>query len=286
MANPASVYCEDNGGTLEIRTGADGGEYGVCIFDDGSECEEWAYFRGECVPGQGSEIPAPVPTEEESAPEPSSEGDTGAAEAAGEPSGGGATDDASLMAAGLLPAYPASGEYDVVGWFGKVVSLPDGAEYDDKFVLWPDGTGEVGIDAVHEEDQHTLDYLRDTERYVHVWGVMTCGVPDVNGCQIRVERLRPDGPGEFFEPDPVEGWTGVLDRVGGEPHSGGDQYIQLDSTPLPIRYGIHAYDDDALAAQLESLIGSGTPVRVWGSLMCGIPDIGGCQIAVTRIETD
>ena len=20
----------------------------VCVFDDGSECEEWAYFRGEC----------------------------------------------------------------------------------------------------------------------------------------------------------------------------------------------------------------------------------------------
>ena len=40
LANPASVYCDDNGGTLEIRTGADGGEYGVCIFDDGSECEE------------------------------------------------------------------------------------------------------------------------------------------------------------------------------------------------------------------------------------------------------
>jgi putative hemolysin len=59
MANPASVYCEDNGGTLEIRTGADGGEYGVCMFDDGSECDEWAYFRGECAPGEQMEVPAP-----------------------------------------------------------------------------------------------------------------------------------------------------------------------------------------------------------------------------------
>ncbi|MFO7696053.1 MAG: DUF333 domain-containing protein [Anaerolineae bacterium] len=52
LANPASVHCEENGGTLEIRTGADGGQVGYCLFEDGSECEEWAYYRGECQPGQ------------------------------------------------------------------------------------------------------------------------------------------------------------------------------------------------------------------------------------------
>lgn len=52
LANPASVHCEEQGGTLEIRSDADGGQYGVCIFSDGSECEEWAYFNGECQPGQ------------------------------------------------------------------------------------------------------------------------------------------------------------------------------------------------------------------------------------------
>jgi putative hemolysin len=51
LANPASVYCEDQGGELEIRTAEDGGQYGVCMFDDGTECEEWAYFREECKPG-------------------------------------------------------------------------------------------------------------------------------------------------------------------------------------------------------------------------------------------
>ncbi len=50
MANPASVYCEQYGGKLEIRTDDSGGQIGVCIFADGSECEEWAYFRGECTP--------------------------------------------------------------------------------------------------------------------------------------------------------------------------------------------------------------------------------------------
>jgi putative hemolysin len=56
LPNPASVYCEEQGGTLEIRTEADGGQYGVCIFPDGSECDEWAYFRGECKPGDSLEV--------------------------------------------------------------------------------------------------------------------------------------------------------------------------------------------------------------------------------------
>jgi putative hemolysin len=59
LANPASVHCEEQGGRLEIRTTADGGQYGVCIFEDGSECEEWAYFRAECQPGELEDAPAP-----------------------------------------------------------------------------------------------------------------------------------------------------------------------------------------------------------------------------------
>ena len=51
LANPASVYCGENGGTLDIRSDAAGNQSGVCVFADGSECEEWAYFRGECAPG-------------------------------------------------------------------------------------------------------------------------------------------------------------------------------------------------------------------------------------------
>ena len=51
LANPASVYCEENGGELEIREDESGGQVGYCIFPDGSECEEWAYYRGEYQPG-------------------------------------------------------------------------------------------------------------------------------------------------------------------------------------------------------------------------------------------
>jgi len=53
MANPASVYCEEQGGELDIRTGEGDGEIGVCIFEDGSSCEEWAFYQGECKPGEG-----------------------------------------------------------------------------------------------------------------------------------------------------------------------------------------------------------------------------------------
>lgn len=51
IANPASGYCVAQGGQSEIRTAADGSQVGYCVFSDGSACEEWAYFRGECVPG-------------------------------------------------------------------------------------------------------------------------------------------------------------------------------------------------------------------------------------------
>jgi len=55
IANPAAVYCEKQGYTLEIRIDSEGNQYGVCIFPDGSECDEWAYFRGECAPGGQSQ---------------------------------------------------------------------------------------------------------------------------------------------------------------------------------------------------------------------------------------
>ena len=59
--NPASVSCEQHGYRLEIRTLADGSQSGACIFPDGSECDAWAYFRGECSPGNpGGAAPSPT----------------------------------------------------------------------------------------------------------------------------------------------------------------------------------------------------------------------------------
>lgn len=87
LANPASAHCEEQGYTLEMRTDTEGGTYGVCKFPDGSECEEWAFYRGECKPASVSEVtleatptvqplveeeptqvPEPVPTQEDPYP--------------------------------------------------------------------------------------------------------------------------------------------------------------------------------------------------------------------------
>ena len=51
LANPAAVYCQKQGGQNETRSDEDGNQYGICKFSDGSECGNWAYFRGECAPG-------------------------------------------------------------------------------------------------------------------------------------------------------------------------------------------------------------------------------------------
>ena len=58
MPNPASVYCEEQGYRSEIRTASDGSQTGYCIFPDGSECDEWMYYRGECGPSDSSPQPA------------------------------------------------------------------------------------------------------------------------------------------------------------------------------------------------------------------------------------
>lgn len=54
IANPASTYCIEQGGKLEIRENPEG-QYGVCILPDGTECEEWAYYRKECSVKQSEE---------------------------------------------------------------------------------------------------------------------------------------------------------------------------------------------------------------------------------------
>jgi putative hemolysin len=50
LPNPAAAYCEQNGYEHEIRSADDGSQSGICVFLDGSTCDEWAYFRGECGP--------------------------------------------------------------------------------------------------------------------------------------------------------------------------------------------------------------------------------------------
>jgi putative hemolysin len=51
MANPASENCVKQGGTVNIVKNGSGGEYGICVFEDNLQCEEWAMMRGDCPVG-------------------------------------------------------------------------------------------------------------------------------------------------------------------------------------------------------------------------------------------
>ncbi|MEZ4519256.1 MAG: DUF333 domain-containing protein [Chloroflexota bacterium] len=51
LANPASTNCVEQGGQVMIETDGSGGQYGVCVFDDNRQCEEWAMMRGDCPVG-------------------------------------------------------------------------------------------------------------------------------------------------------------------------------------------------------------------------------------------
>ena len=44
-ANPASAFCEQQGGKSEIKRDKDGNEYGVCVFSNDKEVDEWEYYR-------------------------------------------------------------------------------------------------------------------------------------------------------------------------------------------------------------------------------------------------
>ncbi|MGB9637655.1 MAG: DUF333 domain-containing protein, partial [Microgenomates group bacterium] len=51
IANPAAKNCLDKGGKIEpLQETA--GTIGICKFDDGTECEEWKFYRNECGKGQ------------------------------------------------------------------------------------------------------------------------------------------------------------------------------------------------------------------------------------------
>jgi putative hemolysin len=50
VPSPATTNCERKGGKVKNRKNAEG-QYKACVFSDGSECEEWAFFRGQCKPG-------------------------------------------------------------------------------------------------------------------------------------------------------------------------------------------------------------------------------------------
>jgi putative hemolysin len=45
IPNPASVYCEEQGGEVVIVVDDEGNESGLCRLPDGTEIDEWEYYR-------------------------------------------------------------------------------------------------------------------------------------------------------------------------------------------------------------------------------------------------
>jgi putative hemolysin len=174
MPNPASVYCEQNGNTLEIRTAADGSQSGVCIFPDGSNCDEWAYYRGECSAATGPAV--------ENGPTPAS-----ALEATADTGG----DDPGENASGGYMPPGATEEF--ADWWGVIKSNGPGAEFDDCFER--QDLGQLiyfGIDSRDPAVESQIVALRDSGKIVHLYGTLLSNVPDCNGSQVLVERIEVD----------------------------------------------------------------------------------------------
>jgi putative hemolysin len=159
MPNPASLYCEQNGNSLEIRTAEDGSQSGVCVFPDGSTCDEWAYFRGECGPASGA-------------------------------SGGGPGGSGSAGEDGLGGYKPAGSSEPLADWWGVIESTESGAQYDDYFER--QDLGQIiyfGIDSLDPAVQAQIVSLRDSGKIVHLYGTLFSNVPDYNGSQVQVDRI-------------------------------------------------------------------------------------------------
>ena len=171
MPNPASVYCEQNGNKLEIQTASDGSQSGVCVFPDGSTCDEWAYFRGECgLAVQKSPTPAIV------------------VEATSTASGGNTEENAS---GGYMP--PGTSE-EITDWWGVIKSTQPGAQYDDYFER--QDLGQIiyfGIDSMDPAIQAQIEALCNSGKIVHLYGTLFSNVTDYNGSQIQVDRIEVEG---------------------------------------------------------------------------------------------
>ena len=160
MPNPASVYCTQQGNKFEIRTAVDGSQSGVCVFPDGSTCDEWAYYRGECGPA-AQKSPTPAMTVEATIEEQAS--------------------------GGYMP--PGTAE-EIADWWGVIKSTEPGAQYDDYFER--QDLGQIiyfGIDSMDPAVKSQIEALRNSGKIVHLYGTLLSNVPDYNGSQIQVDRI-------------------------------------------------------------------------------------------------
>jgi putative hemolysin len=270
MPNPASVYCKEQGNTLEIQTAEDGGQSGVCVFPDGSSCEEWAYFRGECGP-ESQTSPAAVVTVE-AAPEGSGGG----------PGGGEGTEENNASGGYMAPGTME----DLTDWWGVIKSTEPGAQYNDYFER--QDLGQIiyfGIESMDPAVQAQILALRDSGKIVHLYGKLLSNVPDFNRSQIQVDRIEVEGQdaGSFMPPEEIVDWWGVIKST----QSGAqyDDYFERQDFVEIIYFGIDSMDL-AVKSQIKALRDSGKIVHLYGKLLSNVPDYNGSQVLVDRIEVE
>jgi putative hemolysin len=255
IPNPASIYCTEQGNKLEIRTADDGSQSGVCIFPDGSTCDEWAYYRGEC----GTVTPV-VSVEATASPgnEPGSFVSPGTAE-------------------------------EIANWWGVIISTEPGAQYDDYFAR--QDMGQViyfGIDSLDPAIKSQIEALRDSGKIVHIYGALVSNVPDYNGSQILVDRIEVEdqGSGGYMPPgtsEEIADWRGVIKST--EPGAQYDDYFELWTNGQIIYFGIDSMEP-TVKSQIEALRDSDKIVHLYGTLLSNVPDYNGSQIQVVRIEVE
>ena len=174
MPNPASVYCRQKGNKLEIRTATDGSQNGICVFPDGSTCDEWAYYRGECgVATPKSQPPALTVTP------------------TAKPSSGGTGQSSGNTKGNASGGYKSPGTTEkIADWWGIIKSNKPGAQFDDYFERQDLGLKiYFGIDSMDPAVKSQIKALRDSGKIVHLYGTLLSNVPDVNGSQIQVDRI-------------------------------------------------------------------------------------------------
>jgi putative hemolysin len=173
MPNPTSVYYEQNGNKLEIQKASDGSQNGICVFPDGSTCDEWAYFRGECGLAQQKSSTPSI-----------------AVEATTEASGGGpgtSNNSGGNASGGFMP--PGTAE-EISDWWGVIKSTEPGSQYDDYFERYD--LGQIiyfGIDSMDPAVKSQNEELRDSGKIVNLYGTLLSNVPDYNGSQVQVDRI-------------------------------------------------------------------------------------------------